>query len=76
MRQQVYRDLPVDALIAHFDEIMASGYSVSLFTPWLGDAIQQVWVKSTLDADTGFRGQTVVAGRPAGHRDDPPRTRT
>ena len=66
MRQQVYRDLPADALFAHFDEVMASGYSVSLFTPWLGDAIQQVWVKSTLDADTGFADRLSSLGaRPA-----------
>ena len=49
MRQDVYRDLPVAALEGHFDEIMSSGYSVSLFTNWRGDSIEQVWVKSKAD---------------------------
>lgn len=50
MRQDVYRDLPVAALEAHFDEIMSSGYSVSLFTDWQGDTVEQVWIKNRVDA--------------------------
>ena len=37
MRQDVYRDLPIKALAENFDEIMGSGYSVSLFTGWQTD---------------------------------------
>jgi xylitol oxidase len=50
MRQDVYRDLPVAELEAHFDEIMSSGYSVSLFTDWRGDTVEQAWIKSVVDA--------------------------
>jgi xylitol oxidase len=45
MRQVVYENLPLDKMEAHFDEIMSSAYSVSLFTDWHDELIQQVWVK-------------------------------
>lgn len=45
VRQWVYLDLPFQALNDHFGEIMSSGYSVSLFTDWQTDNINQVWVK-------------------------------
>ena len=45
VRQWVYLGLPVTQLAEHFDEIMASGYSVSLFTDWQTDKINQVWIK-------------------------------
>ena len=34
MRQDVYENLPLAQLDAHFEEIMSSAYSVSLFTDW------------------------------------------
>jgi alditol oxidase len=43
--QTVYLGLPRAALDQHFDEIMASAYSVSLFTDWSGPTINQVWHK-------------------------------
>jgi alditol oxidase len=43
--QTVYEGLPFAALDDHFDAIMGSGYSVSLFTDWQGEAVQQAWVK-------------------------------
>lgn len=46
MRQDVYLDLPTTQLEAHFDEIMSAGYSVSLFTDWQTENINQVWIKS------------------------------
>jgi xylitol oxidase len=45
MRQEVYRDLPLAQLSDHFESIMSSGYSVSLFTRWQNKVIDQVWVK-------------------------------
>jgi alditol oxidase len=53
VRQDVYQDLPMAALEASFDEIMAAGYSVSLFTTWRGEAVEQVWIKSAVSA-AGF----------------------
>ena len=45
MRQDVYEDLPTAALLDHFDELTAAADSVSLFTEWRGDVIDQVWLK-------------------------------
>jgi xylitol oxidase len=49
VRQQVFEGMPWSTLFDHFDEVTASGYSVSVFTRW-GEAIDQVWVKSRADA--------------------------
>ncbi|WP_446692562.1 FAD-binding protein [Rufibacter immobilis] len=46
MTQVVYRNLPMRALKDHFEEIMSVGYSVSLFTHWQDQNINQVWIKS------------------------------
>jgi xylitol oxidase len=45
MRQYVYDDLPFGQLVEHADEILAAGYSVSLFTDWAGPRFNQVWRK-------------------------------
>ena len=44
--QTVYDDLPLDAALAHFDEIQALGYSVSLFTNWRAPVFNLLWVKA------------------------------
>lgn len=46
MRQYVYENLPLAAIRDHFDEIQASGYSVSLFTDWQKQRINELWIKS------------------------------
>ncbi|MDQ0322713.1 xylitol oxidase [Pararhizobium capsulatum DSM 1112] len=43
--QSVYEGLGWAALLDNLDAIMATGYSVSVFTAW-GDTAGQVWVKS------------------------------
>jgi xylitol oxidase len=48
VQQDIYESLPLRELETHFDEIMASGYSVSLFTDWKTETINQVWVKRRL----------------------------
>jgi len=61
MRQTVYENLPLAQLKDHFDAIMSSGYSVSLFTNWLDDKVSEVWVKSRSDEalpKTDFYGAT------------------
>ncbi|CAN5173285.1 FAD-binding protein [soil metagenome] len=64
LHQVVYRDLPIQPLTEHFDEIMASGYSVSLFTDWLGDTVEQVWIKSLVDAGPGTAEKQTFFGAP------------
>ncbi|MCS6846776.1 MAG: FAD-binding protein [Anaerolineae bacterium] len=68
VRQQVYRRLPMAQLEAHFDAIMSSAYSVSLFTDWQTDFVNQVWLKQRIgdpapDAAGEFFG-AVPATRP------------
>lgn len=43
IEQRVYEGLAWDALFEHFDDVMASAYSVSVFTDWRGPA--SLWVK-------------------------------
>ncbi|WP_020658546.1 FAD-binding protein [Amycolatopsis benzoatilytica] len=46
VRQDVFDSLPWSAALEHFDEIQAAGYSVSLFTNWARDVIDQVLLKN------------------------------
>lgn len=48
VRQDVYRDVPWDAVLADFEASTGAAYSVSIFTNWLGDTIEQVWWKTRL----------------------------
>jgi alditol oxidase len=56
LRQYVYDGLPREQRAEHFDQIFASGYSVSLFTPWQDDGLSQVWLKEVAGdgSDTGL----------------------
>lgn len=45
MRQDVYQNLALAELEAHFDELFSSAYSVSLFTDWREGTFNQVWLK-------------------------------
>jgi alditol oxidase len=54
IRQYVYEDLPFEQVTRHFDEIMASAYSVSLFTDWRAPRIRQAWLKRRPDAADGW----------------------
>jgi xylitol oxidase len=46
MAQRVYRNMSMDQLEHNLEAIMSSGYSVSLFTNWQNNNINQVWIKS------------------------------
>lgn len=45
MRQIVFENLPWPDLGRDFEAIMASAYSVSLFTDWQSDTLDQIWLK-------------------------------
>jgi len=49
VRQDVYADLDWSTALAEFDAVTGCGYSVSLFTRWIGDTVPRVWVKSRLE---------------------------
>ncbi len=63
VRQRVFEGLTWDALYGHFDEISASGDSVSVFTGW-HQVVDQVWVKTRVtDAPEQVHGD--LFGAPA-----------
>jgi xylitol oxidase len=45
VRQYVYDDVPREQVTAHLDEMLADGYSVSLFTNWIGLDVNHAWLK-------------------------------
>ncbi|HJP64295.1 MAG TPA: FAD-binding protein [Mucilaginibacter sp.] len=49
--QRVFLKLPISQLKEHFEPIMSAGYSVSLFTDWQSDSINEVWIKSRIGTD-------------------------
>jgi len=49
MLQHVYENLRLRELKDHFDAIESSGYSVSLFTDWQKQRINEVWIKSRIE---------------------------
>ncbi|WP_229073080.1 D-arabinono-1,4-lactone oxidase [Actinoplanes sp. DH11] len=63
LRQYVYDDLSAAALRESLDEILAAGYSVSLFTRWTGSGIDNVWLKRHDPMPAGdFHGATPADG--------------
>jgi len=68
VRQRVFEGLEWDALFEHYDEITASGYSVSVFSRW-GEATEQVWIKSRVtDAPEEVRDELFGAPAATVHR--------
>ena len=65
MRQDVYQNLPLAQLAEHFEDIMSSGYSVSLFTDWQNKRINEVWVKRRVDEGARDREARVLRGAEA-----------
>ncbi|MCU1508317.1 MAG: FAD-binding protein [Glaciihabitans sp.] len=64
VRQDTYAGLQWDALLANFDAITSSAYSVSVFTSWIGDAVGSVWLKSRMDQPAppaALYGATILA---------------
>ena len=57
MRQYVYENLPLQEVKEHFDAIESSAYSVSLFTDWQKQRMNEVWIKSRIED-----GQSSEAG--------------
>ena len=48
--QEVRERLPLAALLAHVDDVLSAGYSVSVFTDWTEPVEAAVWLKRTPDA--------------------------
>lgn len=65
MRQQVYLKLPLLQLKEHFEKIVSAGYSVSLFTDWQQESINEVWIKSRVDAAANYEAAPEFFGATA-----------
>jgi len=66
VRPDVYLNLPVAQLEAHFEEIVDSAYSVSLFTDWQNERVNQVWVKRhSAGGDSGETAPALFEATPA-----------
>jgi xylitol oxidase len=61
LHQQVFERLPWTTLEANLHELLALGYSTSLFTRWTEAGIDHVWVKSAAQIDACF-GATPADG--------------
>jgi xylitol oxidase len=61
--QTVYEDLPMPTSQDQLDEVMADGYSVSLFTTWCHDDIEQLWRKVRAEPQVGDVGADVGTRR-------------
>lgn len=62
VRQYVYENLPLAQMKDHFDAIQASGYSVSLFTDWQKQRINEVWIKSRVGDGAPFAAPAELFG--------------
>lgn len=59
IEQTVWEGARWDAVLEGLDSLMAAARSVSLFTGWTGEAVEQVWVKRDTadpDVDLGWTG--------------------
>jgi xylitol oxidase len=62
VRQDVYENLPLAQLEAHFEEIVSRAYSVSLFTDWRDERVNQVWVKGRVTGGAAFAAEASLFG--------------
>jgi xylitol oxidase len=50
IKQNIYLDLPFGTWVDNFEAITGSAYSVSAFTRWQGETVDQIWLKNLADA--------------------------
>jgi alditol oxidase len=62
MKQYVYENLPLGQLKQNLDAIEESAYSVSLFTDWQKQRVNEVWLKTRTDAEPKFKAEPEFFG--------------
>ncbi|HEX8598864.1 MAG TPA: D-arabinono-1,4-lactone oxidase [Chloroflexia bacterium] len=62
MRQDVYEHLPLSQLVDHFEQIVSGADSVSLFTRWQDDLVDQVWLKRRVTDEDEFAPASELFG--------------
>jgi len=65
MQQHVYENMPLEQMKNNFEKIMSAGYSVSLFTDWQKQTINEVWIKSLFGKPTEHQGMKEFFGAKA-----------
>ncbi|MEJ7766355.1 MAG: FAD-binding protein [Chitinophagaceae bacterium] len=65
VKQQVFVKLPMATLKENFEKIVSAAYSVSLFTDWQSESINEVWIKSRVGDATSFQASNEFFGAPA-----------
>jgi alditol oxidase len=68
VRQDVFLNLPMAHLKTNLVELMSGGYSVSLFTDWQSDSINQVWVKNAVKSGAPFESRGEYYGAASADR--------
>ncbi|MET1086130.1 MAG: FAD-binding protein [Arthrobacter sp.] len=64
--QSVFEGLDWEQVLARFDEVTSSAYSVSLFTDWSGSTVGQAWLKHRINQAARAAGATgFFSGTPA-----------
>ncbi len=67
VRQRVFAELPHATFLAHFDQVMAAGYSVSAFGGWGAPRTWDIWRKTVAD-DIDEDAEPELFGAPAATR--------
>ncbi len=62
MRQDVYEELSLAQVEAHFEDLVSRAYSVSLFTDWQGPRFTQVWFKRRVADAPDFEPEPTLYG--------------
>ncbi|PKA98607.1 xylitol oxidase [Flavobacteriaceae bacterium MAR_2009_75] len=65
VQQDVFLNLPLESVTSNFEEIMSSGYSVSLFTDWQDNKVSEVWVKRKVSQEMAELGKNFYGATPA-----------
>ncbi len=68
MRQYVYENLPLSEMETHFEGILGYAYSVSLFTDWQTEQINQVWIKERIMGGNFSELEPIFFGAPLAER--------
>lgn len=63
VRQYVFDDVSHGHVVARFDEMFSSAYSVSFFTTWSPSRLGQVWMKRRDDVDARWTEPDWMGGR-------------
>lgn len=69
--QTVVEDVPDSSVADRLHEILAAAYSVSIFTGWGEEGLNQVWLKEAVGRDGAWSGATTWGGEPAQREHNP-----